>query len=101
MLPYQRIIPYILWFLIVILTNYFFSIFSKKTKSTSKVLIGVFLPVWLIITLVKIVCDIIYLNEFNISLVAFIGQLIQNIPQVVIIGGIAFFVQYRKFKKTI
>ena len=101
MLPYQRIIPYILWFLIVILTNYFFSIFSKKTISTSKVLIGVFLPVWLIITLVKIVCDIIYLNEFNISLVAFIGQLIQNIPQVVIIGGIAFFVQYRKFKKTI
>ena len=87
--------------MIVILTIYFFSIFSKKTKSTSKVLIGVFLPVWLIITLVKIVCDIIYLNEFNISLVAFIGQLIQNIPQVVIIGGIAFFVQYRKFKKTI
>ena len=101
MFPYQRIIPYILWFLIVIFTNYFFSIFSKKTKSTSKILIAVFLPVWLIITVVKIVCDIIYLNEFNIFPVAFIGQLIQNIPQVVIIGGIAFFVQYRKFKKTI
>jgi hypothetical protein len=100
MFPYQRIIPYILWFLIVILTNYFFSVFSKKTKSTGKVLIAVFLPVWLIITVVKIVCDFIYLDENYLHPVGFIGQLIQNIFQVVIIGGIAFYLKYRKFKKT-
>jgi hypothetical protein len=97
----QRLLPYIIWFLIVILTNYFFSIFSKKTKSTGKILIAVFLPVWLIITVMKIVFDIIYLNEFNVFPVAFIGQLIQNLPQVLIVGGIAFFLKYRKLKKTI
>ena len=97
----QRFLPYLIWFLIVVLTNYFFSIFSKKTKSIGKILIAVFLPVWLIITVVKIVFDIIYLNEFNFFPVAFIGQLIENIPQVVIFGGIAFFLKYRKFNKPI
>ncbi len=29
----QRFIPYLIWFIIVILTNYFFSISPQKTKS--------------------------------------------------------------------
>ena len=39
----QRFLPYFIWFLIVVLNNYFFSVFSKKTKSTLKILIAVFL----------------------------------------------------------
>ena len=93
----QRFIPYLIWFLIVILTNYFFTVFSKKTKSTGKLLIAVFLPVLFIITVVTIARDIIYLNSQD----EFTGQLFQNIPQVVIFVGIAFFLKYRKFKKTI
>jgi hypothetical protein len=95
----QRFLPYIIWFLIVVLTNYFFSIFSKKTKSIGKILIAVFLPVWLIITVVTVIFDIIYLSSYSITPILFSGKLAQNIPQVLIFGGIAFFLKYRKFKK--
>ncbi|RVT76444.1 hypothetical protein EOD40_08020 [Flavobacterium sufflavum] len=95
----QRFLPYFIWFLIVILTNYFFSIFSKKTKSTGKILIAVFLPVWLIITVVTVIFDIIYLASYSVTPLLFSLKLIENIPQVFIFGGIAFFLKYRKFKK--
>jgi hypothetical protein len=98
----QRFIPYFIWFLIVILTNYFFSIFSKKTKSTGKILIAVLLPVWLIISVVTIVFDFNYVPSYKIplNLNLFTGLLAENLPQVLFIGGIAFFLKYRKFKKT-
>ena len=96
----QRFLPYFIWFLIVVLTNYFFSIFSKKTKSTGKILIAVFFPVWLIITVVTVIFDIIYLSPYSVTPLLLIGKLVQNIPQVLIFGGIAFFLKYRKFKKA-
>ena len=96
----QRFLPYFIWFLIVILTNYFFSIFSKKTKSTGKILIAVFLLVWLITTVVTVVFDIVYLSSYSVTPLLFSGKLVQNLPQVIIFGGIAFFLKYRKFKKA-
>ena len=95
----QRFLPYLIWFLIVILTNYFFSIFSKKTKSIGKILIAVFLPVWLIITVITVIFDIIYLSSYSVTPILFSFKLTENIPQVLIFGGIAFFLKYRKFKK--
>jgi hypothetical protein len=97
----QRGIPYLIWFIIVILTNYFFSIFSEKTKDMGKVYVAVFLPVWLIITILTVVLDIIYLGKYSLNFILFIGKLIENLPQVILVGGIAFFIKYRKFKKTI
>lgn len=96
----QRLLPYFIWFLIVVLNNYFFSIFSKKTKSIGKILIAVFLPVWLIVTVVTVILDIIYLSSYSITPELFSGKLVYNLPQVIIIGGIAFFLKYRKFKKA-
>lgn len=92
---------YIIWFIIVILTNYFFSIFSQRTKSVSKILIAVFLSVWLIITILTVVLDIIYLNKYSLNFILFSGKLALNLPQVIMIGSIAFFVKYRKFKKIL
>ena len=95
----QRFLPYFIWFLIVILTNYFFSIFSKKTKNIGKILIAVFLPVWLIITVVTVIFDIIYLSSYSVTPLLFSLKLIENIFQVILFGGIAFFLKYKKFKK--
>ncbi len=97
----QRLIPYLIWFIIVILTNYFFSIFSQKTKSLGKLLIAVFLSVWLIITILTVVLDIIFLDKYSLNFILFSGKLAFNLPQVIIFGSIAFSVKYRKFKKVI
>lgn len=106
---FERLIPYLIWFLIVVLTNYFFTVYSKKTKTTQKLLLAVFLTVWFIITTLSIV-----LNVINPSLGSFLGyqinpsmrisyilagQLAYNLPQVVIFGGIAFALKHRKLKK--
>ena len=63
----QRFLPYFIWFLIVVLNNYFFSVFSKKTKSTLKILIAVFLTIWLIITVFTVIFDIIYLSSYSVT----------------------------------
>lgn len=97
----QRLVPYLVWFIIVILTNYFFSIFSQKTKSIGKILVAVLLSVWLIITILTVILDIIYKSIYSFTPELFGLKLAFNLPQVIIIGGIAFFVKYRKFKKVI
>jgi hypothetical protein len=97
----QRLIPYLIWFIIVILTNYFFSIFSEKTKSMGKILVAVFLSVWLIITILTVVLDIIYLGKYSLNFIMFSGKLAENLAQVILFGGIAFSIKYRKFKNTI
>jgi hypothetical protein len=97
----QRFMPYLIWFIIVILTNYFFSIFSQKTKSIGKIFVAVFLSVWLIITILTVVLDIIYLDKYSLNFILLSGKLAFNLPQVIIFGGIAFFIKYRKFKKVV
>ena len=95
----QRFLPYFIWFLIVVLNNYFFSVFSKKTKSTLKILIAVFLTIWLIITVFTVIFDIIYLSSYSVTPRRGSLKRAENLPQVIIFGGIAFFLKYRKFKK--
>jgi hypothetical protein len=92
---------YLIYFIVVILTNYSFSIFSQKTKSIGKILVAVFLSVWLTITILTVVLDIIYLNKYSLNFILFSGKLASTLPIVIIFGGIAFFIKYRKFKKVI
>ena len=92
---------YLIYFIVVILTNYSFSIFSQKTKSIGKILVAVLLSVWLIITILTGILDIIYKSTYSFTPELFGLKLASNLPQVVIFGGIAFFIKYRKFKKVI
>lgn len=93
----ESLTPYFIWFVIVVLTNYFFEFYSSKTKTTSKILTSVFFTVWLLLTVLLFIISLIHpLLNYPTDI---IGQLIFNLVQVVIIGGIAFFIKYRKFKK--
>jgi sensor histidine kinase YesM len=102
---FERLIPYLIWFLIVILTNYFFTVYSKKTKSTQKLLPAVFFTVWFIITTLSLVLNLINPSlghQINPSLeISYIlaGELAFNLPQVVIFGGIAYALKHRKLSK--
>lgn len=93
----ERSAPYLIWFIIVVLTNYFFTFYSSKTKSTSKILTSLFFTVWFLLTGLLFIVSLIHpLLDYPTDI---IGQLIFNLVQVVIFGGIAFAVKYRKFKK--
>jgi hypothetical protein len=89
--------PYFIWFLIIVLTNYFFTFYSNKTKSTGKILIYVFLTVWLLLTIFTFIINLIH--PFGIYSSDFGLQLAFNLPQIIVFGGIAFFVKYRKLNK--
>ncbi len=100
---YEQTSLYIFYFIVVVLTNWFFSIFSKKTDSAGKQFMLVMLPTWGIITTIKMISDYIYLPYYKIyfDIKIFIGLLAQSLPIVLIFGGIAFFFKYRKFKNPI
>jgi hypothetical protein len=93
----ERTIPYLIWVIIFVLTNYFFTVYSNKTKSTGKILLAVFLTVWLLLTIFTFILNLIYPLEVYTS--DFVLQLAINLPQVLIFGGIAFFIKYRKSKE--
>jgi hypothetical protein len=106
---FERLIPYLMWVIIVILTNYFFTVYSKKTKIIQKLLPAVFFSVWFIITTLSIVLNLINPSfgellghQMNPSLgIKYVlgGQLAFNLPQVVIFGGIAFALKHSKLRK--
>ena len=99
----ERSIPYLIYFVVVILTNYFFSFYSKKIKETGKKFVAVFFTIWIIITFVKMLTDYIYKPNFKIylDLKIFAGLLASSLPLVLIFGGITFYIKQNKFKKTI
>lgn len=100
---YEQTSHYIFYFIVVVLTNWFFSVFSKKTNNVSKQFILVMLPTWVIITIIKTISDYIYIPYYKIyfDIKIFIGLFVQSLPIVLIFGGIAFFIKYRKFKNPI
>ena len=100
---YENTSLYIFYFIIIILTNYFFSFYSKKIKETGKKFIAVIFPIWIIITLVKMLSDYIYKPNYKIYLdfKIFAGLLAYSLPLVLIFGGITFYIKQKKFKKTI
>lgn len=93
----ERSAPYLIWFVIVVLTNYFFTFYSSKTKSMGKILISVFLTVWLMLTVLLFIINLIHplfgIPTDVVALLAF------NLINIVLFGGIAFAVKYRKFNK--
>ena len=99
----ERSIPYLIYFVIVVLTNYFFSFYSKKIKETGKKFIAVIFPIWIIITFLKMLTDYIYKPNYEIYLdiKIFAGLLAFSLPLVLIFGGITFYIKQNKFKKTI
>jgi hypothetical protein len=96
----ERSIPFLIYFVIVVLTNYFFSIYSKKIKATGKKFIAVIFPIWIIITFLKMLTDYIYNPNFKIYLdfKTFAGLLAFNLPLVLIFGGITFYFKQKKYK---
>jgi len=93
----ERSAPYLIWFVIIVLTNYFFTFYSSKTKSTGKILISVFLTVWLFLTVFLFIINLIHpLFGVPTDIVALLAF---NLVNIVLFGGIAFAVKYRKFKK--
>lgn len=79
----------------------FFSLFSKKHKSIGSLLPLIFIPVWIIIAIVKGMEYMYFGNSPKLfSLLGFIGLLAETLPMMLLVGGITFTVKYLKFRKS-
>ena len=79
----------------------FFSLFSKKYKRFGSLLPFIFIPVWLIIGIVKGMEYMYFDNSPKLfSLLGFIGLLAETLPLLILVGGITFSIKYLKFRKS-
>jgi hypothetical protein len=93
---------YLNWGVIIITTFGLFALFSKKKKSIGALLALTLIPAWIFAAVVQ---GLIYLNINNSQILlvpsGFANLLAETLPITIVFGGLTFYFQYRKLKKSL
>ena len=95
-------LSYLNWGIVIMTTFGLFALFSKKIKSIGALLVLTLIPAWIFAAVFQGLIYL-YLNNFQIlfSISGFANLLAYTLPITLLFGGLTFFFQYRKFKKSL
>lgn len=97
----DQALGYLNWGVVIVTTLVLFTLFSKKKKAIGSLLALTLIPAWIFAAVVQ---GLIYLNIDN-SKILFVPSgvailLAETLPITLLFGGLTFYFQYRKLKKS-
>lgn len=96
----ELIFGYAIWVITVGLTLGFFLHFSKKYKSFGMLFLFVFIPVWIIVSILQGLSEL-YFNNINMLLPdEIIFLFIFTLPTVLVFSGIPFVIKFLKLRRS-